>query len=53
MSNNTYLSYYQKNKELVLSKAKEHYKNNRDRLSKQAKERYNNLPEEKKIEKRN
>ena len=41
-----------KNKELVLSKAKEYYKNNRDRISKQVKERYN-LPEEKKIEKRN
>ena len=39
MSNNAYLSYYQKNKELVLSKAKEHYKNNSDRRSKQAKER--------------
>ena len=30
MSNNTYLSYYQKNKELVLSKGKEYDKNNRD-----------------------
>ena len=30
MSNNTYLSYYQKNKELVLSKVKEYDKNNRD-----------------------
>ena len=30
MSNNTYLSYYQKNKELVLSKVKEYDQNNRD-----------------------
>ena len=30
MSNNTYLLYYQKNKELVLSKVKEYDKNNRD-----------------------
>ena len=30
MSNNAYLSYYQKNKELVLSKVKEYDKNNRD-----------------------
>ena len=49
MSNNVYLSYYQENKELVLSKGKEYYKKNRDRLSKQGKERHNNLPEEKKI----
>ena len=46
MANNAYLIYYRKNKELVLSKAKEYYKNNKDRLSKQAREKYDGLSEE-------
>ena len=45
MRDNVYQSHYQKNKELILAKAKEYYKNNRDRLSKQARERYRNLSE--------
>ena len=48
MANNAYLTYYQKNKELVLNKAKEYYKNNKDRLSKQAREKYAGLSEEEK-----
>ena len=48
MANNAYLTYYQKNKELVLNKAKECYKNNKDRLSKQAREKYAGLSEEEK-----
>ena len=51
MVNDAHLTYYQRNKELILAKAKEHYKNNKDRLTKQAKERYHSLPEEKKKEK--
>ena len=46
MASIVYLSYYQRNKESILSKAKEYYKNNKGRLSKQARERYNNLSEE-------
>ena len=38
MTDNAYLSYYQRNKEFVLAKSKEYYKKNRDRLSKQARE---------------
>ena len=45
MANNAYLTYYQKNEELVLSKAKEYYKSNKDRLSKQAREKYDGLSE--------
>ena len=52
MANNAYLTYYQKNKELVLNKAKEYYKNNKDRLSKQAREIYAGLSEEEKDKKR-
>ena len=39
MANNAYLTYYQRNKDLVLNKAKDYYKNNKDRLSKQAREK--------------
>ena len=53
MANNAYLTYYQKNKELVLNKAKEYYKNNKDRLSKQAREIYAGLSEEEKDKKEN
>ena len=48
MSQSTYLTYYQRNKELISAKAKEHNQKNKDRLSKQARERYRNLSEEKK-----
>ena len=44
---NTDLTYYQKNKDVVLSKAKDYYKNNKDRLKKQARDKYRNLSEEK------
>ena len=53
MANNVYLTNYQKNKELVLNKAKEYYKNNKDRLSKQAREKYAGLSEEEKDKKEN
>ena len=44
---NTDLTYYQKNKDMVLNKAKDYYKNNKDRLSEQARDKYRNLSEEK------
>ena len=31
---NSYLTYYQKNRDVVLSKAKDYYKNNKERLRK-------------------
>ena len=34
MSENTDLTYYQKTKDVVLSKAKDYYENNEDRLRK-------------------
>ena len=52
MTNNVYLTYYQKNKELVLSKAKQYHKNNKDRLGKQAREKYDGLSEKEKDKKR-
>ena len=53
MSENTNLTYYQKNRDVVLSKAKDYYKNNKERLRKQARDKYRNLLEEKKIKKEN
>ena len=49
---NTYLTYYQKNKDMVVSKAKDYYKNDKDRLRKQARDKYRNLSEEEKNKKR-
>ena len=37
MANNVHLTYYQRNKDLILSKAKKYYKNNKEKLSKQEK----------------
>ena len=42
MSENADLPYYQKNWDVVLSKAKDYYKNNKDRLREQAKDKYRN-----------
>ena len=48
MSENTDLTYYQKNREVMLNKAKDYYKNNKDRLREQARYKYRNLSEEEK-----
>ena len=48
MADNAYLSYYQRNKDLVLNKEKDYYKNNKDRVSKQAREKYNKKKRQKK-----
>ena len=50
MSQNTYLTYYQRNKELISAKNKGYYQENKDRLSTQARDKYRNLSEEKKKE---
>ena len=48
ISENTDLTYYEKNKDVVLSKAKDCYKNNKDRLREQARDKYRDLSEEEK-----
>ena len=48
MSENTDLTSYQKNRDVVLSKAKSYQKNNKDRLREQARDKYRNLSEEEK-----
>ena len=49
MSNATY---YQRNRDVILDRAKDYYKNNKERLREQAKDRYRNLSKEDKIKKR-
>ena len=44
-----YTTYYQKNKEEVLNKAKDYYQNDKERFREQASNKYRNLPEEEKI----
>ena len=48
MTENVYLTYYQKSKESIPAKTKEYYQKNKERLSAQAKEKYHCLSEEKK-----
>ena len=51
MSESNNLTYYQRNRDIVLSKAKD-YKNNSERLKKHAKDKYRDLSEEDKNKKR-
>ena len=52
MGESTDLTYYQKNKDLILNKAKDYYKNNNERLREQARDKYKSLSEEEKNKKR-
>ena len=52
MSESTGLTYYQKNRDLILNKAKDFYKNNNERLREQARGKYRSLSEEEKNKKR-
>ena len=45
-------TYYQRNREKILNKAKDYYKNKNERLREQAKNKYRNLPEEDKRQKK-
>ena len=48
---NTNLTYYLKNNDVVLSKAKDYYEKHKEKLREQARNKYRNLPEEEKIKK--
>ena len=41
--------FYQRNREVILNKAKDYYENNKERLREQARDKYRNLSEEEKI----
>ena len=51
MSEYADLSYYQRNLEVVLSRAKDYYENDKEKLRKQARDKYRNLSEEEKNKK--
>ena len=45
-------TYYQRNRKIMLNRAKDYYKNDKERLRKQARNKYRNLSEEDKEKKR-
>ena len=51
MSEHAYLTYYQKSRDVILNRAKDHYENDKERLRTQARNKYRNLSEEKKNKK--
>ena len=46
------LTYYQKNRDVILNRAKDYYENDKKRLRKQSRDKYKNLFEEEKNKKR-
>ena len=42
------LNYYQKNKDIILNRAKDYFKNDKERLREKARNKYRNLSEEEK-----
>ena len=42
------LTYYQRNRDVILNRAKDYYKNDKERLREQARDKYRNLCEEEK-----
>ena len=49
---NTNLTYYQKNRDVMLNRGKNYHKNDKERLRERAKYKYRNLSEEEKNKKR-
>ena len=52
MRENTNLTYYQRNRDVILNRSKDYYENNKERLKKQARDKYRNLSEEVKHKKK-
>ena len=53
MSESAYLTYYQRNRDVILNRAKDYYENDKERLREQARDKYRNLSEEEKNKKKN
>ena len=51
MIESTYLTYHQRNREVILNRAKDYYENDKKRLREQARDKYRNLSEGDKKEK--
>ena len=52
MSESANVTYYQKNRDVILNRAKDYYENDRKRLREQARDKYRNLCEKEKNKKR-
>ena len=48
MSESAYLTFYQRNRDVILNRAKDYYEKDKERLREQARDRYRNLSEDKK-----
>ena len=48
MGESAYLTYYQRNQDAILNRAKDYYENDKERLRGQARDKYRNLSEEEK-----
>ena len=48
MSESAYLTYYQKNRDVIRNRAKDYYENDKERLRVQARDKYRKLSEEEK-----
>ena len=46
--NSTGLTYYQKNRDVIVNRVKYYYENDKERLREQARDKYRNLSEEEK-----
>ena len=45
MSESAYLTYYQRNRDVILNRAKDYYENDKERLRMQARKKYRTLSE--------
>ena len=52
MSESTDLTYYKRNRDVILNRAKDYYENDKERLREQARGKYRNLSEEEKNKKK-
>ena len=53
MSESAYLTYYQRNRDMILNRAKDYYENDKDRLREQAREDIETYLKKKKLKKEN
>ena len=51
MSESAYLTYYQRNRDVILNRAKDYYENDKERLRGQARDKYRNYLRKKKNKK--
>ena len=52
MSESAYLTYYQRNRDVILNRAKDYYESDKERLREHVRDKYRNLSEEEKNIKR-